>query len=1776
MKLFGFDIPLPDLATPAGMAVAGAGGAAALAGAAMLAMGAFGDDDLAPVDLAGKWEVAYHDRILGRVRGKATVAEGEGSAEVVLTHPKTKEEYTLRSTRFARAGDTLNVTLEGAWPGAEGYVEPPLGEEKPVGAGSPYEWQGPEKITLAHGDSEETFKVLKDAPVGKHKVELELYIGDEALTGSWKQWANAVTGRDESEGGRIADFRFAGDGTGRAYQTGIETWYRPRPVIHLVTPSENQLAIREYLGAKFPYPWKADGSSAGILIDRRYLLVVGDELPTETGETAELKSLDADLEYFVEAKRSQYGDRPTAQLILDNAFAHIRQNLKQQMLADGIGNEALLQAMMDAIYKKDWILIRAELKRPAAPGRKGFTLNGAEGSWVLRYGDFVADFAVTRPVGAGTEGADHVLIPEKIYLEFRTAAPLLTDELPVQLWVNDEVHVFAGNRTIMAKRLPRTREDDEALAELREAVRFAGGDVENVKPIHIYRTPPIGLVDKGQEASGGAMDLPEVGDDWRVTVKDGDTIRGVSIATDILRTEPFHAQAKVVNSPAEIVRHTAPGLGATQNLTWTRAVMEAARCTGTPIETPVDFDALARRKAATFKSKVYLADAAKRATGKELLGAIPGEGWLEGSARLGRDTAAGLIQSPTAFTGGETYTLDMLVGDHAAMLILREAFIEMMTRQIEEVSAIRSDAAIYGFRASAEIPASYAPNHPFSTIDVKAPNGKTVFFSFSYASDDLLKQELGLDAAAAEAWRLDATRQMLREYLSSLRAALGVARGIKTCGEHQKLVELTGRGFAAVNRYARSRLMTAQSIRGERDDAWKADRAARAWMAGVPVFAEALSAQQSLSVQDTKILLVAATIGTSAAAAGGGLLGWAAGYEALFFSTVATMADVANAAHVLYTEVGHKLDTTAEVRFARGAHAVLGDARLEQALAEDRHWAEISVGLYLDVLPSVAFLSGADFLKGLKDIGGTSAAVYRGGKRLVSQARSIERGRKLLGEVSVGTGVGQAAPPKLVQLDPPKIPAEDFSKNFPDGKDVQRASNLELDDLIDPANPGKLPDVEDLAKTPTTPPSQPRAPPEPTGTAASDTILEGTPGSSAAGDTIIEGTPGAPATPAPGSTSADDTIRVGQSGDGTAPTSGADTQRLPEADAARANADQLDRMRSDAAAGYEKARENAQQAFAEGRDITPGEGNELLKGAHTAAAQEVIETAISEARRIGLTESEIHAIISKYDVASGRGDLMRFAMLDELQRTAIPRAGLEIVDGLYAEDVLQLVTRSYTGAATPAELALLKRWIDRAADAGEDFFSRLQRQGTYTDLDGFEHLADADGIASLRKLAADNDLLPMGLLETQALTASERLAESSVGKVRGLPEPQRIDVANAIFDARRLAAEAGLRALDATEQAALRIAESVAGDAGGVPAWARGLDRASYEKIAHLGGRADFQKLIEADPSILRQASGDPDVRAVIELQPYRDPAEFQKALANERKRVKSPLPGAFDEAAEDHWLPKQVMKDGKEQPVAFKHEVLEGDGKKFSTDKFLNGGDDVAVVERELGLAELPEFAGSKQMTWSYMEAKLLPDFFDNVNVPMISDRGTSSAAMLNMRAFHNLDIPYGDPSLKLIKMSNVENANTSVQIAWMKRVYGADWTKYLRNTHSVRYAESALNQAGFRIKEVRLGSEPPLRMNARGMVEGNFFKAKESPMEFLARYGVSPNEAIETGHDIYIVVEPFGAAAPRAASAAPLRRRRRAVSGWRPVRRTLPVRAAQARRRAISGARGSHLRDG
>ncbi len=165
-----------------------------------------------------------------------------------------------------------------------------------------------------------------------------------------------------------------------------------------------------------------------------------------------------------------------------------------------------------------------------------------------------------------------------------------------------------------------------------------------------------------------------------------------------------------------------------------------------------------------------------------------------------------------------------------------------------------------------------------------------------------------------------------------------------------------------------------------------------------------------------------------------------------------------------------------------------------------------------------------------------------------------------------------------MQLEPPKIPAEDFAKNFPDGKDVQRASNLELDDLIDPANPGQLPDVEDLTRTQALPELQPSwtSRPMPRG-----------------GDGAVR--LGAPASTAPRSASADgDPQPASRAGTQRVRERASHPRQLPEAEAASANADQLDRLRRDADAAYERSQQLAQDVRAEPRDRCR-EGNELLK-----------------------------------------------------------------------------------------------------------------------------------------------------------------------------------------------------------------------------------------------------------------------------------------------------------------------------------------------------------------------------------------------------------------------------------------------------------------------------------------------------------------------------------------------------------------------------------------------------
>lgn len=184
--------------------------------------------------------------------------------------------------------------------------------------------------------------------------------------------------------------------------------------------------------------------------------------------------------------------------------------------------------------------------------------------------------------------------------------------------------------------------------------------------------------------------------------------------------------------------------------------------------------------------------------------------------------------------------------------------------------------------------------------------------------------------------------------------------------------------------------------------------------------------------------------------------------------------------------------------------------------------------------------------------------------------------------------------------------------------------------------------------------------------------------------------------------------------------------------------------------------------------------------------------------------------------------------------------------------------------------------------------------------------------------------------------------------------------------------------------------------------------------------------------------------------------------------------------------------------------------------------GNKVGHFVRSKQTVLLPDGRVGIQLTMASANAKNAPRFLKGVEVPL-TKYGTPIATYMNLRAFHRLDIPFGSPSLKRVKMHFVMNANTSIQLEWMKRVYGAENIgDFLKHTHSVRYAESALNQAGFKVKSVELG--PRAGEGAAGkLANTEYFNAPEGAERFLKRHGIDPDDEIEFGHDILIYVEPM-----------------------------------------------------
>ncbi len=539
-------------------------------------------------------------------------------------------------------------------------------------------------------------------------------------------------------------------------------------------------------------------------------------------------------------------------------------------------------------------LVRANLRQGIMPGVKEIELNGVKGDWELFFGGLDAElFFVHEKDIAPLENA---YVPQRLEIRLQPNVNLPVEEIPLIL--------FEDRRPGRASRKIIARRDDLSTAR--------------IKP---YVTPPILLLD----TTVAPLPQPQPGDvvipvllrgpgPVRLRAEIDENFRVESFALPVI---PTIAKVDLLNDPleepfaAELAKAATPGAPRTL---FHRALDVAAGCRSISV-TNWDSLKLQNQTADEFWNVVLL-----------------------------------------EFFDEDVREVPVTVGHHAATLLLREMFIDRLGKAIAELDKIvKDDAAIVGVLRRMEGTIS-AGDVPISRIEITAPDETEVAYGSAVTTGDLafIAEQYNLGSgpdgiAKAGKWRFDATREALTKLRENTQEILDDAREIEAC-EVQDLVRLTGSGFDFINQAVEPKLRRLRNASGapvlsKPGALWDFDDAGRLWMGDLARLSAAVKRQEARAQQDNLQLLALAAVLTVPVAAGSS--GVAAGvYIALGMGVVDLVGTAA-------LEINDYLEKQAEVDFSEDAAIVLGYARNEQALAEARHWIEISFNIGL-ALPFVA------------------------------------------------------------------------------------------------------------------------------------------------------------------------------------------------------------------------------------------------------------------------------------------------------------------------------------------------------------------------------------------------------------------------------------------------------------------------------------------------------------------------------------------------------------------------------------------------------------------------------------------------------------------------------------------------------------------------------------------------------------------------------------------------------------------------------------------------------
>lgn len=861
--------------------------------------------------IAGRWQVQYLDTELGIVSGTAFIDRAVTKADVTLVHPVTSQEYQFTSSNFTHDGKGgVKFTLTGDWPGKDL-------SSLPVAAAVEGKEDGSARLAFGLQKKDLVSKTNPEADKDAVRIELSLSFGH--LNGQWHFKANPQNGREQDGNGRLGRLTINDDGS--AEQRGEERWSRPDPVIAITVPLDDQM---DSSTSEFP---------AGPDVDFRRLMVFGADLPIREREKIEIAAIsDPGIQYVL---------RLHGNTEIDEAMEKLRASMSA-------GAFASFKSRYD---RKDLtaMMVEAKVTEKALPGQSFFEINGTQANWVLKYADFVADLSFVRLTA--TPDDDGWAIPDNNPRPDDVVADLDTGK-----FVKIE-NARSGAKTKPARVAQKTLYENASISyypeELRLQVKakralpynaipiivsvdgkrtsFDGGDIilaySDPEDPTRYLTAPIALVGKQNPVNATYSEDAVFS---RVPVTETSVITARVDHASVYfpkKVWPFQELTPVAVTRVKGKPDNKSLQSARRSLSWLTALKEAAACYPQVTVTNPDKDSL---KVVDNYTR-YIVNA-----------------WAVENVDFKRKT-------------------NILLGDHASMLLLRDTFLDLMENHAAELrEAVKSNPLglyktlrPYGYGGIA----SGQRKAPLLKTKVTGDNGAEFSFYEALGPDGYVSEKFGVGGEKLNAWRAEITREAVNAYLFNVVDASLNAYYAAEC-DIQELLNITGKGFRGVAAQTFPRLMRRSSI----TNLWEPDRVARSFVINLGILAESLELEKELGDKDTQLLLaeVSAVFFIPTAIHGGLALG-AYGLSAsaptaftstAFMSAAALTVDAVDFGYAAYTNYKKLAKHDVELDFARNSAAIIGYDRLDQAnQAEWKLYHEAKLDL---LLSSLGIVSGAD------------------------------------------------------------------------------------------------------------------------------------------------------------------------------------------------------------------------------------------------------------------------------------------------------------------------------------------------------------------------------------------------------------------------------------------------------------------------------------------------------------------------------------------------------------------------------------------------------------------------------------------------------------------------------------------------------------------------------------------------------------------------------------------------------------------------------------------------